>query len=274
MPVVSIIIPTYNRRQYLNRAIQSVLNQTFRDYEVLVVDDASTDGTDKMVKGYNDVRINYNRHIVNKGAPAARNTGLELARGEFVAFLDSDNEWLPERLRKQIDLFATVDESIGVVYAKNKVIDEVTRAETAWAFGLRGNLYKELLQRPFMDFITPLIRKSCFDKIGLMDENAPSYQEWDTFLRISRYYEFEYLPEVLAVYYIHTHNRISKGPLQEAKGYQYILKKHKKEMLATFSPRVLIEHHRNLARFYKDGKAYRRMIANLVMSRYYQIFAK
>jgi len=272
VPIVTVIIPTYNRRQYLSRAIESVLEQTFRDYELLIIDDASKDDTRALVSEYTDSRIQYFRHETNRGAPAARNTGLRHAKGEFIAFLDSDNEWLPQRLEKQIALFSAVNASVGVVYANNLVVDEVNNSTTEWAFGLRGNLYGEFLQRPFMDFITPLIRRECFDKIGFMDEKVPSYQEWDTFLRISRYYEFDYVPEILAHYYIHKENRISKGPLSEARGYEYILDKHREEMLSVFSPRVMIEHHRNLARFYKAAGAYLKMFENLLFYVYYKSF--
>ena len=273
MARVSIIVPTFNRGRILPRAIASVLNQTFRDYELIIVDDASTDDTGEIVRGYSDERIRYIRHERNQGAPAARNTGLRQAKGEYVAFLDSDNEWLPEKLHRQLELFQTVGSAVGVVYANNKVVDETSNTETEWAFGLKGNLYKEFLQRPFMDFITPLVRRECFDKIGLMDERVPSYQEWDTFLRISRYFEFDFVPEVLAVYYIHPSNRISKGPLQEAAGWAYVFRKHKQEMLEMFSRRVLIEHHRNLAHLYRLGGVYGRMTGNLGLYLYYKLVA-
>lgn len=273
MPPVSIIIPTYNRSHILGRAIDSVLKQTFTDYELLIIDDASTDGTEDLVKKYNDNRIQYYKHDRNKGAPAARNTGLRFARGEFIAFLDSDNEWLPDRLRKQVEMFLQVGDAVGVIYANNKVIDEVNHKEYVWAFGLKGNLYREFLQRPFMDFITPLIRKSCFDKIGPMDEKVPSYQEWDTFLRISKYYDFDYVPEILAVYYFHKGNTYSQDAMRIVNGYSYVFKKHKQEMLSVFTPRVLIEHYKNIGRNYKNGKAYIKMFINYYLAWYYTNFS-
>jgi len=251
-----------------------VLKQTFQDWELLIVDDCSNDGTGSLIESYKDDRIYYFRHEQNRGAPAARNTGLNHARGELVAFLDSDNEWLPERLQKQVELFSRVNENVGIIYANNKVIDEVNQKEYIWAFGLRGNLYREFLQRPFMDFITPLIRRSCFDKIGLMDEKCPSYQEWDTFLRLSRYYEFDFVDEILAIYYIHKQIRVSKGPLQEAAGWKYVFEKHKPEMLEQFSPRVFIEHHKNLARYYQQGHSYVRWLKHTLQAYYYKTFFK
>jgi glycosyltransferase involved in cell wall biosynthesis len=269
MPDVSIIIPTYNRRYVLGRAIESALGQTFRDFELIIVDDASTDETQTLVQGYNDPRVINIRHSINKGAPAARNTGLRTARGEFIAFLDSDNEWYPARIEKQLELFSRLPASVGVVYADNIVVDESNSVIGEWKFGLRGNLYREFLQRPFMDFITPLIRAECFRKIGPMDEKVPSYQEWDTFLRISEFFEFDFVPEILAVYHLHKHDRISKNPLDEAAGWSYVYRKHRTRMLATLSRRVLIEHHRNLARLCRDGGAYGRYCYHVILSKYY-----
>ena len=101
---VSVIIPTYNREKLVSRSIQSVLDQTYQDYEIIVVDDASIDNTEKVVKSFNDVRIRFLRSNLNKGGSAARNMGIIAANGEYIAFLDSDDEWLPEKLEKQISI--------------------------------------------------------------------------------------------------------------------------------------------------------------------------
>ena len=92
-PTLTTIIPTYNRAALVKRAIQSVLNQTFQDFEIIVVDDSSVDNTEEVVKGFRDDRIRYIRHPNNKGLPAGRNTGIKVASGEYIAFLDDDDEW-------------------------------------------------------------------------------------------------------------------------------------------------------------------------------------
>ncbi|RLF83553.1 glycosyl transferase, partial [Thermococci archaeon] len=104
-PTVSVIIPTYNRANLLKRAIASVLNQTFTDFELIVVDDASPDNTPEVVRSINDGRIRYVRLKKNSGGPVARNTGIRKARGRFIALLDDDDEWLPNRLELQIKKF-------------------------------------------------------------------------------------------------------------------------------------------------------------------------
>jgi len=112
MPTVSVVIPTYNRAELLTRAIDSVLAQTYDDFELLVVDDGSTDDTEAVVTAYDDDRVRYLAHETNRGANPARNTGIEAAEGEFVAFLDSDDEWRPRKLEAQLDRLEEVkDES-------------------------------------------------------------------------------------------------------------------------------------------------------------------
>ena len=96
-PIVSVIIPTYNRENLVSQAIQSVLNQTYRDFELIVVDDASIDNTQKIVNNFNDSRIRYICHKQNAGVSVAQNTGIAKARGEYIAFLDSDDEWFSEK---------------------------------------------------------------------------------------------------------------------------------------------------------------------------------
>ncbi len=104
MPRVSVIIPTYNRADKLPRSIESVLDQTLEDFELLVVDDGSTDATEAVVTGYDDPRVKYIPHEVNRGASAARNTGIEYAEGDYIALLDSDDEFTPEKLERQVEL--------------------------------------------------------------------------------------------------------------------------------------------------------------------------
>ena len=115
-PTVSIIIPTYNRSRLIARAVKNVLNQTYQDFELIIVDDGSTDGTREVVAGFSDERIRYVQHDKNRGEAAARNTGIKVARGEYIASHDSDDEWLHEKLAKQIRAFENCSPEIGVVY--------------------------------------------------------------------------------------------------------------------------------------------------------------
>ncbi|MCI0564408.1 MAG: glycosyltransferase family 2 protein, partial [Nitrososphaera sp.] len=114
---ISVIIPAYNRVQTIRRAVQSTLDQTYTDIEVIVVDDASTDGTVEAVEAIKDPRIKVHRLSQNAGPSHARNCGIRLASGELVAFLDSDDAWLPRKLEKQVRLFAQKGERCGLVYS-------------------------------------------------------------------------------------------------------------------------------------------------------------
>ena len=127
-PTVSVIIPTYNRAHLVDRAIQSVLNQTYKDFELIIVDDGSTDNTEDIIKEFQkkDERIKYIRHEENRGGSAARNTGIKAAKGEYIAFLDSDDEWLPIKLGRQISEF-TNKSKIALVYTGRIIIEEGER---------------------------------------------------------------------------------------------------------------------------------------------------
>ena len=115
-PTVSIILPTYNRAHTLRKAVDSILNQTYKDFELIVVDDGSTDDTYNLIKSINDYRIVYVKHEKNKGAAAARNTGIKLAKGKYIAFQDSDDEWYSHKLEKQMEIIEN-NKLIDIVYS-------------------------------------------------------------------------------------------------------------------------------------------------------------
>jgi len=113
--LVTIVIPTYNRGYILSRAIKSVLNQTYQNMEIIIVDDGSKDNTEEVVKKFTDTRIQYIRHSENRGLSAARNTGIKNSKSDFVAFLDSDDEYLPEKIEKSLEVFKNARENLGMV---------------------------------------------------------------------------------------------------------------------------------------------------------------
>src|SRR5258705_13939604 len=104
MSQVSVVIPTHNRSEFLRSAIASVLGQTYQDFELIVVDDASTDSTAEVVVSFNDSRIKFIRHQTNQGGSAARNTGIRASKCDYIAFLDDDDEWSPRKLSKQVEV--------------------------------------------------------------------------------------------------------------------------------------------------------------------------
>lgn len=212
MPKVSVILPTYNRAASIDRAIESVLNQTYRDFELIIVDDGSTDDTEEVVKRFSDDRVHYTRHQVNRGASAARNIGLEMAKGELIAFQDSDDEWLSHKLQRQVEIFDTASYEVGVVYGDMNVIDEYGK-EYLWKpiqfTPEDGIVYDRLLSNlvqltgemnfrgSAITFVTSVIRKNCFCDVGGFDESLPRWIDMDLFIRISRTYSFYYMDEPL-----------------------------------------------------------------------------
>lgn len=205
-PAVSMIIPTYNRANLLCRAIQSALNQTYENFEIIIIDDGSNDNTSDVVEKYQkqDERIRYIRCEKNKGGSAARNKGIKAAKGEYLAFLDDDDEWLPEKIEKQMIKFKNVSNDVGLIYSGFSCISESSgKIVTEINPILRGNVYHNLLENCILGSPTPLIRKICFRKAGLFDETLPSCQDWDMWIRISEYYKFDFVSGVLAKHHVH-----------------------------------------------------------------------
>jgi GT2 family glycosyltransferase len=208
-PQVTVIIPTFNRARYLTEAVQSVLDQTFPDYELIIVDDGSTDGTSTVLAGFGDPRLRVLRQK-NRGISAAMNVGLRAARGEYIARLDSDDAWLPDLLEREA---AVLDShpNIGVVYS---------RAQAMSANGIPREYYLGLPLRYPHDTllsllwgdctcnITTLARRSCFAAAGPYDETFRMHEDWDMWLRVARSYHFMFLNSTLGRFREHD-NRIT-----------------------------------------------------------------
>jgi glycosyltransferase involved in cell wall biosynthesis len=248
---VSVIIPTFNRAFSLGRCIDSVLNQSYEDFEVIVVDDGSTDGSCDVAQTYlQDSRVRYIKHETNKGAQAARNTGIKSASGDFVAFLDSDDEWVGEKLKIQMGKLAESNKP-SVVHSSAWVVDEETNEKRICRAGaLQGYVYESLLASAGPLFPCMLAPKFVFEKIGYLDENVPSHQEWDTSIALSKYCEFVFCSEPLAVYYIHTKETISKDKLRKAQGFAYIVHKYENEIIRILGKNALSRHFTKIGALY------------------------
>ena len=214
MPKVSVIIPTYNRAEFLCSAITSVLNQTFHNFEIIVVDDASQDHTREVMNSLGDKRIRYIRHEKNKGVAATRNTGLVNAKGTYIAFLDDDDEWLPEKLQKQFNLLESCQNIVGVVYTGAFVVRKSDRKILYKVFpNKRGDIFNLILAKNKIAYTSTIfLRRQCFEKIGLFDKSLEFAEDYDMWLRISKEFQFEYINELLIKYILHddkqslTHN--------------------------------------------------------------------
>jgi len=227
MPTISVIIPTYNRAHLLSRAVLSVLNQTYKDFEIIVVDDASTDNTYEVVKSFNDPRIKYIHHEQNKGSAAARNTGIKSARGEYIAFQDSDDEWLPEKLNKQMEIFNRASPQVGVVYSGFYHIDGGNRKYVP-DYNTQipeGNIFEELLKKNYVGTPAAIIRKVCFEKVGMFEERLLSLEDWELFIRISKFYEFKFIKDPLLNAFF-SPGSVSSNKTASLEAYKLILERH------------------------------------------------
>lgn len=202
-PKVSVIIPTYNREHLISRSIDSVLNQTYKDFEVIIVDDASTDNTEELIKKEYPTLI-YLRLKENMGAAVARNTGLNVARGEYIAFHDSDDEWFPEKLEKQMVVFDKFPE-VGVVYTdmlrilEDQGID-YWNSPTVYS-GILVNEQTLDYQVLGIGIQSAVIQKECIEYVGYFDDKLPRLIDLDLFLRLSKYFKFYHIREPLVKYY-------------------------------------------------------------------------
>lgn len=199
--MISVIIPTYNRARLLPRALQSVLNQTFSEIEVIVVDDASTDNTEQIVASMTDSRIWYVRLDHNSGACIARNIGIQAAHGKWIAFQDSDDEWLPDKLEKQ---FAQLQETgADVVFCafKHYGTDGEKQYTFPHAHVQPGRItYEQLLFENLVSTQTILGKRECFEQTPFKP-NFPRLQDWEMMLRMVQRYDVRYFNDVLVRLY-------------------------------------------------------------------------
>jgi glycosyltransferase involved in cell wall biosynthesis len=204
-PSISVVIPTRNRAGFVGMAVASALSQTLGDIEVLVVDDASEDETSDVVAGFRDARLRYVRQKVRQGAPAARNVGIRSSSGEFVAFLDDDDEWFPDKLESQLAVFRRGAPDLGVVYASYVVVDRETGSVVGRKVAQkRGYLGDLLLEGNHVGSTSSvLVRRAAFDRVGLWDERLPSFQDYDLWIRLSRVLTFDFVERDLLKYFVH-----------------------------------------------------------------------
>lgn len=246
-PTVSAVIPTHNRAAYLPRAIQSVLSQTRPVDEIVIADDGSTDDTESLIARMRSQypKIRYIRLPQNGGAQRARNAGIRAASGEWIAFLDSDDVWLPDRIRlclekaRQMNVPAVHTEAY---MRRNGQLSLMKRSSA------QGYIFPDLLKCPGPTFPGLMVRKECLLRVGLLDESLPAWQEWDAFLRLSQYFKFGYVAEPCFVWDAHENETISKDKSRDLAGYERIVATWKDQILQFAGPEALEKHFQTIAR--------------------------
>ena len=199
-PTVSVVIPVHNRPEALRRAMESVLSQDFADLELIVVDDASDDATPEVVAAFDDARLRPIRLDRNAGVARARNDGIAAARGCYVAFLDSDDAWLPGKLAAQVALLDAAPPSVALVYGGLRVLGP--QGERVWTPEARGYVFPQMLaaNRMFAAPSTMLVRREVFDWLGGFDPSLTAIEDYDFLLRVCRFYAVAALDGPLACY--------------------------------------------------------------------------
>lgn len=257
-PAVSVIIPTYNRHRLLSQAIESVLNQSHEDYELLVIDDASEKPPDSIIQSYSDSRIRYIKKDKNEGACKARNTGIRKSCGEFIAFLDSDDIWEPDKLTKQLEVFKN-NPGVGVVYTGTKIVRQ-NREYIGHIPSERGNIFRKQLLR---DQVAPtsavMVRKSCFDRVGMFDPSLPARQDYDMWIRLSREFDFDFVKYPLTIIHRSHTGRISNNINSRIEAQLKLLKKLNKEfhiMSKPYRNKVIASQYTSIGRYTWFQKEY------------------
>lgn len=197
-PLFSVVIPTYNRATKVVHAVKSVLAQTFTDYELWVVDDGSTDNTLTVLEAFRE-RLNYLRKS-NGGAASARNAGIACAQGDYIAFLDSDDSWYPNKLQRVAQAIRARPQ-VGLFYSQIDVVNEA--GVKLWTYKSRqvgDNGYIELLAADFVAASSAVVKRACFAEVGVFDESLGGCEDWDMWIRIARLYPIQLVAEPLVVH--------------------------------------------------------------------------
>lgn len=208
-PLVSVVIPAYNRPELLGEALENVLEQTYSNFEVHVVDDGSPERLEPVVEESADERIEYTRFEENQGANVARNEGIRRADGEYIAFLDDDDRWIPEKLEKQVELLRE-HEACGVAYTGRKYVNEVGKTTRTTVPTARGDLRKHLLKGgAIAPFSCLLVREEVIDAAGYPNPELPILQDREWLFRVSQHTEFVPLKESAVIRGVGEFERIS-----------------------------------------------------------------
>ena len=225
--LVSIVIPTYNRPEYLQRAIESTLRQTYKKIEIVIIDDHSNVDLLPLINSFKDERIRYYKNPENKGAVYSRNRGISLSKGDFINFLDDDDEILPNKIELQLKKFEDSKvENLGVVTCdmeyQRKDIHELKKNR------LKGNIYRKSLNSYCIYGIHSMLIKRDFNPI--FDLNLVSSQEYDLTIRLAGKCNFDYIPKRLAITHSST-DQISFNYRKKINGTKYIFNKYRSEFL-------------------------------------------
>ena len=244
-PRVSVIIPTYNRATMLPRAVKSVLAQTYTDLELLIVDDCSADETPEVVAGFVDPRIRSFRHSRNRGLAATRNTGIANSRGEYIAFLDDDDEFLPTKIEKQVNVLDSASPEVGMVYAWWNTVGPTGAVEYAGRPTAQGCVFEQALALRLSLGIgsTAMFRASAVDATGRFDERIARSEDLDFLCRLTKEYNIAVVHQVLVKLHI-GHLRMTTSTRSHLEKWRnsvlYHMEKHRADLHGRRAVRAML----------------------------------
>lgn len=246
-PKVSVIIPVFNRENLIRRSIQSVLNQTYKNLELLIIDDASTDNTSEKIAQIKDDRLKYFRNERNCGPSKSRNRGIQLSSGELIAFQDSDDEWYTDKLEKQVGALKECTEDFAAVYcgmeffdlnSGKKIGDDIREFDFTQNF-----LTGQHLLTPAN--VTVLIKKSVLDEVGAFDERLYAAEDTELAMRVSKNHKYKFVSEPL-VKVNRNHNQLTGNAKNYTLAKEIIYEKHRNYL----SRQILFELCKQIANYY------------------------
>ncbi|MFH1744859.1 MAG: glycosyltransferase family 2 protein [bacterium] len=255
MPKVSVIIPTYNRPDLLPKAVQSVLNQTYQDFEIIVVDDGQEKSAENIIRQFSNKRIRYIKHKERRGGSAARNTGIKNSQGKYIAFLDDDDEWVAEKLEIQTKQFEKTSDDVGFCFSAVKNIYGDKEQISFVPEGVGD--YFEMALKKMKGFLTVtlIIKRNVFGKVGLFDEKFPSHQEPDLMIRVSKNFKGLGINKPLvSINMSDDHERIGSSLARRISGRKMILEKYFDDFRKR--PQILAQHYFWLGLMLRDNQEY------------------
>lgn len=236
--LVSVIIPTHNRRDRLEQCIKSVQAQTYGEVEIIVVNDASTDNTQEFLDGLDHSRLIDVENRVNQGPCGSRNIGAAKASGDVLAFLDDDDRWHPSKLEKQMAVMNRGE--AGLVYCGYSAVDDDNRLLGTTGCSKRGMLYDDMIRHNIFGSPTPIMRREAFEMAGGWDVSFPAAQDYDLWTRLSRVARFDFVNEPLATYVVHGGERIWNDKAKVIMGREMYFRKFRAYIMS--DPAAAVEH--------------------------------
>jgi len=201
MAKVTVAVATYNRAHLLSGLFSNILDQTYNDFDVVVVDDGSTDDTAAVLAEYaKRDRINVHSHSRNRGVGAAKDKAVSLATGDYIAFIDDDDRWLPLKLERQVEYFESLSDKYAVVHSGMKHFGDGGKVRTD-PVAQTGDIFPEILSQNEIGFSSTMVRRESIEEVGGFDPELPRAVDWDLWIRLAKRYKFEGIDQVL----VHRH---------------------------------------------------------------------